>query len=206
MLLNDNNFILFLNESKKIGGILNFVSCEEYIVNGLFENDSFFKFMLNYVGNNLNHFYYHFLVNFEKKIRNEILKNTFFNRDRFLILLHLEIYNIYYLNVYGKEKKLLLTTNKSIDKTIERIIKNYDPLYLIYLKEKGYGQLAELCFDIYLYYSFLGSSIDDFNNFIKKYKHFLEFEWEYMDFKNINRPKTWDYNTLSMVEQNHNIY
>jgi len=205
-MLSNSNYLNYLNESKKIGGILGFVSSNDNIIIGLSSNDDFFKFMFNYIENNLNHFYYFFLGNFEKKIRNEIVNNTSFNKDRFLILLHLEIYNIYNLYVYGREKELILSTNKSIHKTIERILKNYDPLYLLYLKEKGYGQLAELCFDIYLYYSFLGCQFDEYHNFIKKYKHFLEFEWQPMNLEKINRPINWDYNCFFRVEQNHNIY
>jgi len=202
MLIN-SNFINYLNESKKIGGILGFVSGEYNIVNGLSNNDNFFKFMIHYIGDKTNHFNYFFLANFEKKLRNEILNNNSFSKDRFLILLHLEIYNLYYKHVNGIERELILSTKKSIDKTIERILIHYDPLYLLYLKEKGYGQLAELCFDIYLYYSFLGGDLDEYNNYIKKYKYFLEFEWQLIPHK--NNQIVWNYNSFK-VEQNHNIY
>jgi hypothetical protein len=205
-MLKESNILKFLDENKKIGGIFGFISNEEYILNGLLDNNDFVQFMFYYVGNNLNHFYYYFLGNFEKKIRNEILKNKSFNLDRFLVILHFEIYNVYIYNVYGKEKELWRLNGKSIDKTIERILKNYDPLYLIYLKDKGYGQLAELCFDIYLYYSFLGNSYDEFNLFINNYKRFLESEWKPIDFTSISCNKNWDYNTFFKVEQNRNIY
>jgi hypothetical protein len=200
-MLPNNNVLKYLDESKKIGGIFGFVSNREYIVRAISDKSDFLQFMLYYVENNLNHFYYYFLNNFENKIRNEIINNDSFTRDRFLILLHLEIYNIYYSNVYGKEKELLLRTNKSINRTIERILKNYDPLYLVYLKRKGYGQLADLCFDIYLYYSFLAFSNDEFSVWIKTYKNFMEFEWIPMYLQKKDNTYVWNYNTFSGLNE-----
>jgi hypothetical protein len=206
-MLSNSNFIKYLDITKSMGGILGFVSNRECIINGLCDNNNdFFQFMFYYLENNLNHFYYYFLGNFENKIRNEILYNNLFNRDRFLVILHVEMYNVYFSNVYGKEKELLLGTNKSIDKTIERILKKYDPLYLIYLKDIGYGQLSQLCFDIYMYYSFLGCSNDEFNIWIKNYRKFMEYEWTQMDLTTINYLKPWNYSTAIKVEQTHNIY
>ena len=200
-----NNFLKYLDENKKIGGVLGFVSNEQYILQGLTNDTDFLKFMFNYLGDNLNHFYYYFLANFEKKIRNDIIDNKLFKCSDLLIMLHQEIRDIYFLNVYGKERDLWIKNSKSFDKTIEKILKNYDPLYLVYLREKGYGQLADLCFDIYLYYSFLGGIPGEYNTFIENYRKFLEYEWRETDSTNINTPKNWQYSYFIKEELTHNI-
>jgi hypothetical protein len=204
-MINQRYFLKYLDESKRIGGVLGFVSNEQYILQGLKNDTDFLRFMFDYLSDNLNHFYYYFLANFEKKIRNEIIENKFFQCSSLLIMLHQEIRDIYFLNVYGKEKDLWIKNSKSIDKTIERILKNYDPLYLLYLKEKGYGQLADLCFDIYLYYSFLGGIIGEYNTFIENYRKFLEYEWRETDFTNVITPENWQYGYYITAEQIHNI-
>ena len=204
-MLTKSNFLKYLNENKKIGGVIGFVSNEDYVLKGLTSDADFLKFMFHYVSSNLNHFYYYFLAEFEKKIHTTVINDPNFNLGEFLILIHKELHNVYFKNVYGFEKELWKTNGKSFDKTVERVFKNYDPKYLVYLKEKGYGQLAELCFDIYLYYSFLGDSMVEYNNFMNTYKNFLENEWQPMEFMDMTRPRMWSYEQSFKAEPIHSI-
>lgn len=206
MILNITDIKPFLNENKKVGGILNFVDNNEEVLTGLIDNKKFNQYLLYFVSSPLNHFYYYFLANFEQKLYDAlILRKEDMNINQFSTLLHSHLRDRYMKNVYGSERNLWQTNGKSLDRTISCFIKTYDPDYIAYLYEKGYRQLAELAFDIYLYYPVFGGHLE-WQNFLKTYKPFLESEWKPISFDNIGPMGQWMYGNRfrTTAEQIHN--
>ena len=195
----------FLNENKKIGGILKFVENDQMVLSALGDDKKFLTYLLHYVNIPLNHFYFYFLASFEQKLYDAvILRAEPINLNNFSSLIHSNLRNRYIRNVYGDEKKLWNTNGKSLDRTISAFLKNYNPEYVQYLYEKGYKQLAELAMDIYLYYPVFNSEVD-FQNFMISYKPFLKNEWKPMNFDNVQPLDTWLYGSYIKEEQIHSI-
>jgi len=203
MILNVTDIKSFLIENKKIGGILKFVESDKLVLEGLTSNQKFLNYLLYYVGSPLNNFYYYFLGSFEQKLFDIIvLGGQTINLNQFTTILHSHLRERYLRNVYGDEKQLWNMNGKSVDKTISCFLKQYNPEYLEYLYTKNYKQLAEIAFDIYLYFPIFGDE-KDFRNFMIDYKKFLSTEWKPIIFENVNNLDKWNYGKRFKVEQIH---
>jgi hypothetical protein len=168
---------LYLDNMKKLGGVIFFIDNDNIMKNAIEEDDEFLKFCIYFTGRPFNNFNYFYLRHLERTIIIELSKTMHINYDKFILMAHKQLRDTYNNNVYGTEKEIWITNGKSLDLTITRILKDFDPEYVIHLYKNNYTQLAKLFFDFYFYYPFIGDQ-KAFLNFWTKYLEFIENDWQ----------------------------
>ena len=154
---------LYLNNMKKLGGVIFFIDNDNIIKNAIEEDDEFLKFCIYFTGRPFNNFNYFYLRHLERSIIIELSKTMHINYDKFILIAHKQLRETYNNNVYGTEKEIWNTNGKSLDLTITRILKDFDPEYVIHLYK--------------IYYPFIGDQ-KAFLNFWTKYLEFIENDWQ----------------------------
>lgn len=180
----------YLSNMKKIGGVIFFIDNENIMKNAIEDEDKFLSFCIYFTGRPYNNFNYFFLRHLERSIIIDLSKTDNFNYEKFILLAHKQLKDSYNKNVYGTEKEMWNTNGKSLDSTIIRILKDFDPEYISHLYKNNYVQLANLFFDFYFYYPFIGDQ-KAFDTFWNKYLEFIENEWQ--DTIDIDEAPEWIY-------------
>jgi len=180
----------YLENMKKIGGVIFFIDNENIMKIAIEEEDEFLKFCIYFTGRPFNNFNYFFLRHLERTILIDLSKTEHFNYDKFILMAQKQLKDSYNNNVYGTEKEMWNTNGKSIDSTLIRILKDFDPEYIIHLYKSKYTQLAKLLFDFYFYYPFIGDQ-KAFSTFCNKYLEFINDNWQ--DTLDIESEPQWIY-------------
>jgi hypothetical protein len=180
--MNKTDLAIILIENRKVGGVFNFVGSPElmakYMTSPIKNEQLYYNFITDYCDNKFTQFNLEFLRFFENTLKTNI--NRIDNYDFFIRCLYLTIKDIYLQNLNSIEKNLWKKNGKSLEKTLSRPTNNYDIDYVCYLNEKGYSQLSNLIFNIYLYYPIIGNP-GEFNTWLSEYRTYLESEWRFVE-------------------------
>jgi hypothetical protein len=167
----------YLVHMRNMGGVIFFIDNENIMKNAIEQDDHFLNYCIYFTGRPYNNFNYFFLRHLERSIIIDLSKTDHFNYGKFISMAHKQLKESYNNNVYGTEKEIWSTNGKSIDLTITRILKNFDPDYVVHLYKNNYVQLANLFFDFYFYYPFIGDE-KAFAKFWNKYLTFIQNDWQ----------------------------
>ena len=173
----EQDIVDFLTQSKRLGGIFGFSENYRAISLGIREQSKTETNLYEYILNRLESFNALILIKLEKYLYKLMVVDKIIpSLSKFTDILHDHIKESYLTNLQGEEAELWKTNGKSLDVTLHNVLKKYDPSYIDYLFIIGYNQLANLCFDTYIYYHFIGDNEIYISN-IHKYKEYLKNEF-----------------------------